>query len=62
MRVADAHWEPATRLPVPRLNTDGGRASRRYYTDEDAPEPLPLFPEPLFPMLPCLEFTSSIAA
>lgn len=47
MRVADAHWEPATRLHVPRLNADFGTAPRRHYIDEDAPEPLPLFPEPL---------------
>ena len=47
MRVADAHWEPATRLPVPRLNADGGTTPRRDYIEEDAPEPLPLLPERL---------------
>jgi len=32
-------------LYLQRLNVDGRPAPRRHYIDEDAAEPLPLFPE-----------------
>ena len=44
---ADSGWESARRLQSQSLNAGGGTAPRRHYIDEDAPDPLPLFPEPL---------------
>ena len=71
-RIVDSQRESVTGLHLNRLNSDVATAPRRYYIDEDAPEPEPLLPEPLlpeplcpeplWPVLPCWEFTSSIAA
>jgi hypothetical protein len=45
--VADSLWEPTTRLRSHRFNADADPASHRHYIDEEAADPLPLFPDPL---------------
>ena len=45
--VADSHEESATRLRSHQFNADADPAPHRHYIDEEAAEPLPLFPDPL---------------